>query len=322
MRIRSVVAATSLVAAGGLAAAAPASADLVTYCHGEGGPVTVPTDLVVAEGDSCYLTGTTIEGDVRIEASADLVVVDGTLNGAVDVAEDGYFDVRTSAVDGDVNATDAYGIYLDASQLAASVSSAGSDPAAFLFAFESGVDGAVSATSGEFLVTASQVGGDVTGVGALYTDVHDSTIGGALTVENNELGGVFCDSEVDGAASYQGNSDVVQLGADGPMADCEQMSYFGGDLDVSDNSANVVVSNNIIRGDLSGTGNDPAPRGENNRVRGAVSGQFQDLTPPADVRAFFAPKKKVDHQDKLERQVDDRRADAKAAAKAAGPAQL
>jgi hypothetical protein len=64
-----------------LAAAPRAGADLVTYCVGTGGAVTVPNDLYVPTGESCALTGTTITGNVSVAASANLVVTGVHIDG-------------------------------------------------------------------------------------------------------------------------------------------------------------------------------------------------------------------------------------------------
>ena len=90
--------ATAVVTAGVLAGAAPASADLVTYCIGTGGAVTVPNDLYVPPNESCALTGTIITGNVSVAAGANLVVTGGRVSGNVQVASNGYLDASNSSV--------------------------------------------------------------------------------------------------------------------------------------------------------------------------------------------------------------------------------
>src|SRR5699024_9935741 len=80
-------------------------------------------------------------------------------------------------------------------------------------------------------------------------------------------GTAVCASEIDGATTFTGNENV-QLGTGAGIIDCEDGNYFGDDVTVSDNTGAVDVSGNIIRGDLTGEGNDPAPTGSDNRVRG------------------------------------------------------
>ena len=322
MKLRSAIAATSLVAAGGIAFAMPANADLVTSCVGEGGAVTVPGDLVVPAGKACWLNGTTVEGNVRVAAGADLIVDGATFKGTVAVAKDGYIDTTDTTITKNVTANNAFGSYFYGSNVGGAVNAQadeGSEQDGFVYAVDSKVTGRVNAAvPGEVVIDGSQVGGALTGQGTRYLDVYNSTIGGKLMVAGNEEGSVFCESEVYGDASYTGNSDTLQLGGDGPLAPCSGTSYWGGNVDVSNNTATVVVSNNIVRGNLSGTGNDPAPTGENNRVRGTVSGQFENLQAPAAMRMAAPQDRKTD----LSGEVKERRADAQAEAKAAGKARL
>ncbi|GAA5032903.1 hypothetical protein [Actinopolymorpha pittospori] len=324
MRLRSAIAATSLVAAGGIAFAAPASAELVTRCVGEGGAVTVPGDLVVPAGKACWLNGTTVEGNVRVQEGADLVVDGATFKGTITVLQNGYVDTTDSTIAKNVSTKDAFGSFFYSSDLGAAVTAradAGSEFDGFVYAVDSKVTGKLDAqVPGEVVIDGSQVGGNVTGQGTRYTDVYNSTLSGKLLVSGNAEGGVFCESEVYGDASYAGNSETVQIGANGPLAPCTGASFFGSNLDVSGNTANVVVSNNIIAGNLSGEGNDPAPTGENNRVRGTLGGQFVDLQAPATLMKRMAVAQ--DRSDEVADEAAQRRAAAKSEASAAGDAQL
>src|SRR5699024_12254612 len=95
MKFRSVVAtsATAFLAVGGVTVmAAPAQADLVTTCSGHGGAITLPTDLVVPTGESCYLDGTTVQGDVTVNEEANLHIGGGEVDGGVPGAPAGYVD--------------------------------------------------------------------------------------------------------------------------------------------------------------------------------------------------------------------------------------
>jgi hypothetical protein len=82
----------------------------------------------------------------------------------------------------------------------------------------------------------------------------------------------------------------------------------------------VDVTDNIIRGDLTGSGNDPAPTGADNRVRGEASGQFAELAPAA--RTMSAQSSTQDHQQELDDKRAERRGSAEEAAEIAGPANL
>ncbi len=277
---------TVVVAGFALAATSlPASADLVTRCIGTGGAVTVPGDLVVPAGESCTLTGTTVEGKVRVNAGADLVVSDVTFNGAVVVAPDAYFDATTSSVSGTVTSR-GFGVYLDRSTIGEHVRGrAAVDASSFTYLYNSSVAGQVDARSGELLVDSSQVAGAVRGLGTTFVDVKNSTLSNALVVKDNSEGTTICASEVDGDAEFTGNAGV-QIGEGNLLSNCaDGVNYFGGNVTISNNSFGVSVSGNIMRGDLAGTGNDPAPTGTNNRVRGDSTGQFADLNAAPQARA-------------------------------------
>jgi hypothetical protein len=197
----------------------------------------------------------------------------------------------------------------------------------FVYAVDSHVSKRLHAkVPGEVVLDGSQVSGPVNGDGTRYTDVNNSTLQRKLSVTGNANGGTFCDSEVYGDVAYSGNKGPLQVGADGPVTACDGVSFFGGNVDISDNTGGVRVSDTIIAGDLSGTGNDPAPQGQNNRVRGTMSGQFADLTPPSANKqsdSKMSTRTTVRHRDaRVRQQAKKRRAEAKTQAKAAGKAQL
>ena len=322
IRIRTVfgtaaVAGITLVAA----TAVPASADLVTRCVGTAGAVTVPGDLVVPKGEACTLTGTTVEGKVRVQAGADLVVTDATFNDTVVVAADGYFDATTTEIAGTVTGR-GFGIYLDRSQLGGDVlGRAGSGGPSFTYLYNSGVTGQVDVREGELLLDSSTVDGQVRGLGAVFVDVVNSTLADALMVKDTAEGTSVCASEVDGEVRLTGNAGV-QLGAGDLLSSCaDGVNYFGGNVQIANNTAGVNVSNNIIRGDLTGNGNDPAPTGGNNRVRGASTGQFSDLSAAPQARARVMAAQQDRGQD-ARAAIEQRRASAVEQAQAAGPAQL
>lgn len=301
--------------------ASPASADLVTRCIGTAGAVTVPGDLVVPAGEACTLTGTTVEGTVRVRAGADLVVLDATFKDAVVVAPDGYFDATTSSITGTVTSR-GFGVYLDRSELGRHVHGrAAAGTPTFTYLAGSSVAGRVDVRTGDLLLDSTQVGGHVSGTGSNFVDVINSTVSGALTVQDNSEGATVCTSEVDGDAHFTGNAGV-QLGVGDLLSSCtDGANYFGSTVHIADNTDGVSVSHNIIRGDLTGTGNDPAPTGGDNRIRGNATGQFADLAPQAQARARMMaaqPERSTDTRTAA----GDRRAEAVAQANAAGPAQL
>lgn len=321
MKISTVVG-TVVVAGITLATTAlPASADLVTRCIGTGGAVTVPGDLVVPKGESCTLTGTIVEGNVRVAQGADLVVSDVTLGGTVTVAPDAYFDATTSAVTGTVTSR-GFGVYLDRSSIGEHVRGrAAADASSFTYLYESSVEGKVDARAGELLLDSSQVAGPVHGLGTVFVDVKNSTLANSLTVLDNTEGTTICASEVDRDATFTGNAGV-QIGEGDLLSNCtDGVNYFGGNVTVSDNSVGVSVSSNIIRGDLAGAGNDPTPMGSGNRVRGESTGQFADLDTAPQSRARMMAVSS-DRVEETRSAAEQRRTAALEQATAAGPAQL
>lgn len=210
MKILTFIATASLVASGSLVAfSSSAQASLYTTCVGDGGAVTVSNDLVVPAGKSCTLTGTKVKGTVTVEAGADLVAAGATFNGAVTVEENAYLDLTDTTVKGALRTNSAFGAHLEKSNLKEVDATQG-----FVYVVDSTLGGNVSAEAGELYVSGSTLSGSLTGDGNQYSDVYDTTVKGALTVNGNTLGGVFCASEVYGAAKYAGNADNLQLGGE------------------------------------------------------------------------------------------------------------
>jgi hypothetical protein len=317
MKARSVLAVAAVVASASIAVAMPASAGLTTYCEGEAGAVNVPGDLRVGAAKSCVLDGTTVTGTVTVEAGANLVITGGQFNGAVSILDDGYFDAKDTVLKGSVTATDGYGFFLSGTKSGAIRVTSAQHPERGTYAYLAGatVDGDVTSSVGEVFAEGSTLNGSVTGNGVAYVDLVSSVVANNLSVSGAALGSVLCASEVYGDATYSGNSGTLQIGGNGPIVGCEQASYFDGNVTVSWNHGDTQFSNNIVRGNLGGVDNSPAPTGVNNRVRGTTSGQFTNLAAPAAARsAAGAAHDRAD--------VDTRRSEAKAEAAAAGPADL
>lgn len=284
MKKLSLVAALAMgVASVGLVAPS-ANAAFTTTCIGEGGAVTIPGDLVVPAGRSCSLDGTVIQGNVRVQKDADLVIVNGKVEGNVAVNQNAFLDAKDTQFSGTFAARESFGSLLTGATVTGAVSTiSNTTDEGFLIITDSTLGGQVRATGGSLDLMSSSVATNVLGLGAEYTDLHDSTVGGRLQVENNALGGVVCASEVYGAVTFKGNQDAVQLGgsrANGGASDCEGSNFFNGNVTIDGTLGGVQVVNNIIRGNLSGADNDPAPVGSGNRVRGTISGQFTNMGVP------------------------------------------
>jgi hypothetical protein len=320
--VTALAALTAAVTASVVVSAAPAAqADLITYCIGTGGAVTVPNDLYVPANESCSLEGTTITGNVSVAAGANLVVHNGTINGEVRVAADGYLDASNTTVGGPVVlAAGGFGVYLkDGSSGTVTLRPKGTSTIeGFLFVENTVVTGNVAVNVGEArLDRNTQVTGNVNSSGAYYTDVHDSFVDGTLSVLNNATGSVVCGAAVRGKATFAGNLGGVQLGPNGSLDSCASGSYFGKDVSVSNTSGGVSVDDNIINGQLQLASNNPAASvAANNRIRGGVVGEQASSAARAS-KAATAADRPVS-TDKAEA----RKAAASNEATAAGPAKL
>jgi len=316
------VSALALAATGVAFTATTASAGLVTHCDGHAEDVAVPNDLVVPDDATCELDGVSIDGEVRVGAGSDLVITDSTISGAVIVSDDGFFDAVDSSVGADVSNEDAYGVYLEGASVGGGYIGEGAEDAeSFVYSFDSTVDDGVLASVGDVYIEASQVAGDVDTSGAAYTDVVDSTLTGTLTVADNEFGSAVCASEVDGDVSVTGSGEI-QIGSGGELMVCDDVNYFGGNVTISDNVGGVDVTGNIVRGDLTGEGNDPAPTGDDNRVRGEAGGQFAELEPASPSVSLQSESTEVSPSEQAQKDREDRRDAALEDAAEAGPANL
>jgi hypothetical protein len=317
------IAAAAALGASTLLVAAPASAELTTHCRGEGGAVTVPGDLFVPRNGSCSLDGTTVTGDIRIGRGADLIAQDVTVGGGVTGANNAYFEAFSTSVGGSVVLNGAHGAYLEGSEVGDRVLTQwGADVAGgFVYTFQSAVGDDLVSLGGELFVESTEVAGALRSDLSQYTDLYDSFVDGGVLVRDNELGGVVCASAVQGESRFVGNTDAVQLGADGPFADCEGGNYWGGDVAVRDTQGGVLLDHNIVDGDLILRDNDPvASFGPSNLVRGDVLGEYDewDGSQARQQRSASAETR----EQALQRQVEQRHNSAVRRADRAGNAHL
>lgn len=320
MKLRSTVAAsaTAALAVGGLAlTATPAQADLVTYCEGHGGDVTLPTPLAVPAGASCFLDGTVVQGDVTVGEGANLHIIEGEIEGEVTVDADGYFDSADSSIDGDVSNTGAYGTHLEGSDGAGvtATSAEGFDDG-FVYVVDSSVS-SVGSEAGGIYVVGSSISDGIAATGVEYADVVDSVLRGDLSVTDSENGGVLCDSEVIGSVAYTGGAGPVAIGAGEEDGFCASVNYVDGDVSVTGVSGGAYIDNNIVGGSLVTADNSPtAEIGDNNRVRGDVDTEEVALsTFDADVTGEFEA-----HEQDLAGEVEEMRSETVEEAMEAGPA--
>lgn len=320
MKLRSTVAAsaTAALAIGGLAlTATPAQADLVTYCEGHGGDVTLPTPLAVPAGASCFLDGTVVQGDVTVGEGANLHIIDGEIEGEVTVETDGYFDSADSGIGGDVTNTGAYGTYLEGSD-GAGVTAAPAEGAddGFVYVVGSALSSVESEAGGLYLV-GSSVSDGIAATGVEYADVVDSVLRGDLSVTGSESGGVLCDSEVIGSVAFSDSAGPVAVGTGEQDGLCASVNYVDGDLSVTGGSGGAYIDNNIVGGSLVTADNSPtAEIGDNNRVRGDIDTEEAAMSAfDADVTDEFEA-----HEQDLADEVEEMRAETVDEAMEAGPA--
>lgn len=282
---------TAALAAGSVfLVAQPASAALVTRCTGAAGAVTVPNDLVIPQGAACDLEGTTVEGDVLVRAGGDLLADGATITGDLVVRNDAFADLIGTSLGGSVNGRSHFGVFIEDSQVGGNIDQRQPqdtefDP--FVYTLGADIAGSIDSRAGELLLESSRLEGDLLSRAGVFTDVIDSVVEGSLTVRENDLGAVVCESEVYGSALFEANGSVLQIGGTGDAGTCDGASFWGSDVTFTGNTATAGfdVSDNIVAGNLAGEGNDPAPTGQGNRVRGEVSGQFVDLQPAAGDQA-------------------------------------
>jgi hypothetical protein len=259
------------VAATALLAAEPASAGLVTSCTGVASDVTVPNDLFVPAGQSCELTNVVINGNTAVRAGANLVLNDSTLNGALAVQADAFASMVHTTVTGTTRLNTAFGGYAESSTLA----NVTATDSGFFYSLGSSLNN-VTSTNGETFLESARLARNLSTTGDLFTDVFDSVVEGTVTVTNADLGSVVCVSEVDGDASFSasgaGSGSVLQIGGSAPQSGCG-VNVFGASVTLADNAGPSYLSDNVVRGDLVCTNNNPEPVVSGNRVRGQASGQ-------------------------------------------------
>lgn len=324
-----VVLAAATMLAGTALTTLPAQADLVTRCSGTAGAVTVPGDLVVPRDTSCTLNGTVVEGDVRVRPDADLIGTGVSVTGQVIGADAAYVELVESEVDGQVRLTGSYGGVLDASAVAERVlvraaegGDDGSDP--FVYATEADLGGNVVLRTGEHVISSSTVAGSILSQGATYTDVYDTFIDRRLEITDSAEGSMVCAVVVQRDSHISTSAGLVQLGADGPAADCTAgTSYWGGDVTVQGSTGGVVVDDVIVNGSLHLTENDPTAQvGESTRVRDEIEGPFVPLEAQVPSARSLTPQTAADRTAEVQERISERRASATQRAAAAGSADI
>jgi hypothetical protein len=266
-----------LVAFAGALPAVADDDDESTECAGVFGPVEVDGDLVVPEGATCDLQGTTVNGDVLVERDASLFADRADIGGRTRDDDDGdlrleenaYADLLTTSVDGSTRLSSSLGLFARASTLDGGIESRDAE---VLTLFDTAVDDDVELRGEltEFSGDDIEVDGDVEGEEITHVDVFDSSVDGRLSVEEASAGGFLCGSGIDGRVRYEDSSNVIDIGG------CNG-NRLEDDVDVIDNTAAITIAGNVIEEDLVCRGNVPAPVGGGNLVEEDSEGQCEDL---------------------------------------------
>lgn len=310
----------------------PATAQTTTRCTDTISNTTIRANITVPAGQACELASVTVNGNITVGRDADLLISEdfaaedpapSMVNGNIVVNANGFVDVLDTAVNGSVRLRQAFGLLLDASQTAGTVTSNGSE---FVWVDYSDVRSTFQVTGGpasstsyyEMYLEGARMSGDVTVADTTYADVYDSVLYSDLSMSGiGEDGTAICTSEIDGHVSLVGGSGFLQVGAEGPAGECG-FNVMSSDVEILDNNGDTQLANNVIRGNLICEGNDPAPVIGANRLRGEGVGQCDpaqevaDAAPMAQARINSdseAPAA-ADRRAELEAKVAERRASA------------
>jgi hypothetical protein len=259
-----------LVIAGTLLLAAPsAQAAQDTVCVGALGPVTVPGDLIVPEGQVCDLAGTRVSGNTKVEDGGELYAEQASLRSNVTADPGAYVELGETTVGGSVRLNESLGLSSEDSTIGGNIESRDAD---FIDLFGGSIRGNLDARGGPTAVFAEALDarGNLAAVGVDYFDLYDSEVRGNFSVRNTQSGSIFCGNTLAGNPEFIGNMTLLTIGSPAQACDGNTVS---GNVIVRDNQAEAEISDNDIAGNLQCSGNVPAPTGGGNRVQGNTEGQ-------------------------------------------------
>lgn len=270
-RLLSVLAIVNLAAIG--LVATPSKAQVVT-CSSSLSDQTVTATLVVPSGSACLLTNVEVNGRADVQAGADLFLESSRIRGPLTVVANSFVQANESRVDGMTTLTDSFGLYSTSSRFDRLVDAEGG----FIFSDDSTHWGGIRSEDGETVIEQGVVIGSVWTSGDRLTDLFDTAVFGPVSVTGSEYGAVVCHMGAALSVTVRNSAGVIQLGTTGPIASCG--FNLMGSLGVFDNvGANIQITGNFIAGNLSCTGNNPAPFGSGNLVGGSKTGQCTSLVP-------------------------------------------
>ena len=269
-----VLAGINLVAVG--LVAAPSQAQTVN-CTGTLIDQTIVATVVVPTGSACELVNVDVDGRVDVLDFADLFVTESRIRGPLTVGLSSFAEATDSRVDGMTTLNDSFGLNSQRTRFSRLVTA--TNPL-FVLSSDSTHWGGLRATGGgQTVVEEGVVIGSIYTSGSEITDVYDTAVFGPITVIGAHYGSVLC--KIGAALSV-----TVRDGLGGQVH-VGDPSFFGncgfnlmGSLRVDNNqNSDIMISSNVIAGNLDCSGNNPAPYGQNNLVGGSKTGQCASLSP-------------------------------------------
>lgn len=271
-RLLSVLAIVNLAAVG--LVATPSEAQVIT-CTSTLSDQTIAASVVVPSGMACELVNVEVVGRLDVQDTANLFLQSSRIRGPLTVTANSFVDAFQSRVDGLTTLTNAYGLRAVSSRFDRLIDTRGGG---FIFSDDSTHWGGVRSEGGETVIEQGVVLGSVWTSGDVHTDLFDTAVFGPISVTAAKYGAVICHLGAALSVTVRNSSGVVQLGIAGPISGCG--FNLMGSLGVFDNiNANIQITGNFISGNLSCTGNNPAPFGSGNLVGGTRSGQCASLVP-------------------------------------------
>lgn len=261
--------------------AAPSQAQTVT-CSGSLSDQTITATVVVSAGDFCQLTDVVVDGRLDVFDSGILFLTGTRVIGPLTVGFFGYVEATDARVDGMTTLGDEAGLFASRTRFSRLVDGQSSG---FIFSDDSTHWGGIRATGGDNVVRGGVVIGSIFTNGGIRTDLFDTAVFGPVTVSSSTYGSVLCHMGAALSVSVSGSGGDVHIGISETYGNCG--FNLMGSLAVNNNiGADIQITRNVIAGNLSCSGNDPAPHGSLNLVGGSSSGQCASLTPapsPASV---------------------------------------
>lgn len=267
-----VLAAVNLVVVG--LVAVPSQAQTVS-CSSTITGQTISATLVVPTGSQCQLVDVVVDGRVDVLDFADLFL-DGTrIMGPLTVGNSSYAEAIESRVDGMTTLNTSFGLNSDDSRFSRLVDAR---DALFVLSTRSTHWGGIRSSGGQNVIENGVVIGSVSSTNSEHTDLFDTAVFGPVTITGAEYGSVLCHMGAAFSVRVQTSGSVVHIGDVGTFGNCG--FNLMGSLSVLDNTgADIVITKNIIAGNLDCSGNNPAPFGSFNLVGGAKTGQCANLSP-------------------------------------------